>query len=133
MKRQALYSTLLNDGKLIVFQWLPEIRRFMDSVPIILVGCKKDLKGDIEKLAVEQGWTNDQAHLVDDAVEFSKGQKLAGDIGALRYFECSSKTGEGIQELFDHVASVVITDGKKRKLEKKKSGSWRRIFSRPVI
>jgi GTPase SAR1 family protein len=126
------YQHILNNEKLTVSQWLPEIRRFMDGVPIILVGCKKDLRSDHKKLADEQGWPPEQAHLVEDAVMFFKGLELAGDIGALRYFECSSKTGEGVKEIFDQVASVVITYGKKRKVERKKTGSWRRLFSRPV-
>jgi Ras family protein A len=108
----------------------------MDSAPIILVGCKKDLRGDLKKLALEQGWTeSSQAHRIEDAVEFSKGLELALDVNALRYFECSSKTGEGIKELFDYVASVVITIAydNKPKVEGKKTGSWRRLFSRHVI
>lgn len=38
-------------------------------------------------------------------------------IGACQYFECSAETGEGVQELFEHVASVPLLDPKARKKE----------------
>lgn len=31
---------------------------------------------------------------------------MAKRIGALHYFECSAKTGEGVAEIFDYVAKV---------------------------
>lgn len=61
-------------------KWLPEIKQRHADKPIILVGCKADLKAD-------QKPTNVNKMLVLS----TQGLMLAKHIGAIAYFECSSK------------------------------------------
>lgn len=82
-------------------EWNPEIRHFCDSCPVILVACKIDLRTDaqtIEKLK-EQG---------EKIVTTEFGKKIADQIKANAYMECSAKTREGIHDLFIHAARLSL-------------------------
>ena len=64
---------------------------FCQGLPIILVGCKKDLRDDprvIEELA-----KNKQA-----PVSTAEGEAVAAKIGAYKYIECSAKSGDGVKD-----------------------------------
>ena len=65
-------------------KWYPEVRHHCPKVPIILVGCKLDLRDDpktIEDLKKE-GLTNNR----DLApITFKQGLKLMKEIGAVKY------------------------------------------------
>ncbi len=85
----------------VIEEWNPEIRHFCDSCPVILVACKIDLRTDphaIEKLK-EQG---------EKIVTTEVGKKIAEQIKANAYMECSAKTREGIHDLFIHAARLSL-------------------------
>jgi len=65
-------------------KWALEIKQYCPGVPIILVGGKKDL-----------------ADQDDGKVSSSEGLAMANTIGAAAYVECSAKTGEGVNQVFD--------------------------------
>jgi Ras homolog gene family, member A len=84
-------------------KWDPEIKHFgAERVPRFLVGCKKDLRHDPETL----GWL---ARVSQLPVTAEQGREMARVIGA-EYFECSSKTGEGVRELFARVMESMEAD-----------------------
>jgi Ras homolog gene family, member A len=81
--------------------WDPEVKHFGGAkVPRFLVGCKKDLRNDEETL-------RGLARISQVPVTAEQGKETAKVIGA-EYFECSSKTGEGVRELF-----VCVTESMK--------------------
>ena len=43
------------------------------------------------------------------------GSRVADEIGAMMYLECSAKTGEGIYRVFDQAARSALTVGAKKK------------------
>lgn len=83
-------------------KWIPEILHHSPKgILIILVGTKADLRDDY--------------HVLDELLErgqkpttLAQGQKLAKDVGAIRYIECSAATLSGIQELFDFAIRSVL-------------------------
>ncbi len=63
------------------------------NTPLILVGTKADIP----------------KHLVGSET----GQRTAEQIGTKTYFECSAKTGEGVNEIFQKAAELIIQAAKK--------------------
>jgi Rho family protein len=67
---------------------------FCEGVPLLLVCTKIDLRNDptTKSLMAAQGVT---------PVTPAEGEKVAKEIGARRYLECSAKEGRGVKEVFD--------------------------------
>ena len=80
-------------------KWVPEIRLYCPNTPIILVGTKIDLRE-----------TNLRTNQVEskDALEVAKHLKLQN------YLECSSLTGDGVQELFNAAVRAVLFPPERR-------------------
>lgn len=94
-------------------KWISEVLHFCQGVPIILVGCKVDLRNDrktIEELAA----TSQQP------VSTSEGQAVADKIGAIKYLECSAKTGDGVREVFENATRASLMAKEKKEKKKKK-------------
>ncbi|MFX1477790.1 MAG: Rab family GTPase [Promethearchaeota archaeon] len=84
------YSTIRN-----IKDWLSIFEYFISekqvNIPIIMVGGKLDLE---EKRSIS----------TEEAMEISQSNGLKG------YFECSSKTGENVDELFDFIARKMVEE-----------------------
>ena len=67
-----------------------------------MVGTKSDLKGD----------PNVKRNPDDKDITKAEGDQLAREIKATCYMETSSKTGDGIKELFEESIRAAMVDGK---------------------
>jgi Ras-related C3 botulinum toxin substrate 1 len=81
--------------------WLPELRHHCPNTPIILVGTKIDLRED-EKTLAELSKSN------QSPVATEKGQKMAQEIKAVKYLECSALTRKGLKNVFDNALTTVV-------------------------
>ena len=82
-------------------QWVEEANERCPGVPIILVGLKKDLRED--PIAIEEMRKKSQ-HFVGH----KEASDIAHDIGARKYLECSSLTGEGVDDVFEAATRAAL-------------------------
>lgn len=71
------------------------------SVPIILVGLKKDLRED--PVAIEEMRKKSLRF-----VTAHDGEAAAREINAKRYLECSSLSGEGVDDVFEAATRAAL-------------------------
>ena len=98
------YENICNDC-------FPDVSLHCPNTPIILVGTKVDLLDDevtLENLK--------QSNI--SPITTAEGVKLAREINAAAYMECSSLTGKGVKEVFEEAVIAVMNH---KELPKKKS------------
>ncbi|MFX1570875.1 MAG: Rab family GTPase [Promethearchaeota archaeon] len=82
-----------------IHDWLSIFEYFVSKsekkIPIIMVGGKNDLE---EKRSVE----------AEEALELSRSLDLQG------YFECSSKTGDKVEEIFVYIANKMLENSQQK-------------------
>ncbi|XP_050504085.1 ras-related C3 botulinum toxin substrate 1-like [Diabrotica virgifera virgifera] len=76
--------------------WVPEIRKLCPNTPIVIVGLKKDLRDNPDTVKLLK-----QKNL--KPIPFSYGVKMAQQLGAAKYIECSALKQEGVKEVFEEV------------------------------
>jgi len=94
-------------------KWYTEVRHHCPNTPIILVGTKLDLRNDrttLEKLAEKRL----------QPIKYEQGLKLANEIDAVKYLECSAFTQNGLRIVFDETIRAVLYPQPKSKPKKKK-------------
>jgi len=73
-------------------RWIPELAQYSPGVPIIVVGTKQDLRTDpagCKKLGITR------------LIGSEEGKRIAEDIGAKAYMECSALTQSSLKEVFE--------------------------------
>ncbi|KAH7089346.1 P-loop containing nucleoside triphosphate hydrolase protein [Auriculariales sp. MPI-PUGE-AT-0066] len=82
-------------------KWIPEISHHAPIAPILLVGTKLDLReheATLNKLRKQ--------HM--SPISREKGVRMAKDIRALKYVECSALTQEGVKNVFDEAVRAAL-------------------------
>ncbi|KAJ3115846.1 hypothetical protein HDU96_011034 [Phlyctochytrium bullatum] len=72
-------------------KWYPEVNQYCHGVPIVVVGCKMDMRAQ-----------------VPNSVSVDEGRSAATRIGAKHYAECSARDNMGVQEVFAQAARFVL-------------------------
>ncbi|XP_045186145.1 cell division control protein 42 homolog [Mercenaria mercenaria] len=102
----------------VIDKWAPEIRRHCPDAPIILVGTQCDLRNDVKVLI-------ELAHYNEKPVSEDEAKKLAEEIGAIDYVECSALTQKNLKEVFD-LAILSSLDMLKKPKSMKRNKSFRK-------
>lgn len=77
-------------------KWFPEVRHHCPGVPCLIVGTQTDLRDDPsvkDKLAKQRM----------QPVRKEDGEKMARELGAVKYVECSALTQYKLKDVFDEV------------------------------
>ena len=75
-------------------KWFPEVHHHCPGVPCLIVGTQIDLRDDpavVEKLARQK----------QRPITVEMGERLARELGAVKYVECSALTQKGLKNVFD--------------------------------
>ena len=73
--------------------WYPEVKKHIPKIPIVICGLKTDLRNDEETL--EKLRKEGQKPMTKE-----EGEKLAKDLKASAYMECSAYTADNLQNVF---------------------------------
>ncbi|SCU96117.1 LAME_0F14950g1_1 [Lachancea meyersii CBS 8951] len=98
-------------------KWIAEVSHFCQGVPVVLVGCKVDLRDDLPTLEALRATGQ-------HPVTVAEAQAVADAIGACTYYECSAKTGYGVAEVFEAATRAAIAG--KTSVSKTKTGATKR-------
>lgn len=82
-------------------KWFPEVHHHCPGVPCLIVGTQVDLRDDpavTEKLAKQK----------QRPVQHDMGEKLARELGAVKYVECSALTQKGLKNVFDEAIVAAL-------------------------
>ena len=92
------------DSEKSVTNWSAEVRHYCPGIPILLVDNNKHLRDN-----------NNGDSISTPTVGAEYGQALAEKIGAICYMECSSKTKEGVNDVFQAAARASLDVKRKKK------------------
>jgi len=87
-------------------KWAPEVHHYVPNIPHLLVGTKIDLR---------ESKAPDPNSGKYEPITGDQGKAMADEIGAVKYMEVSSKTGKGLNEVFNEAVNLVLKerDGEK--------------------
>jgi len=80
-------------------KWHPEVLQYNPGAPIVLVGTKLDLKENPESISSLGGNF--------EIISSDKGEKLAKEISAYKYLECSALNQKGLPNVFEEAVKAV--------------------------
>ncbi|KFQ18859.1 Rho-related GTP-binding protein RhoB, partial [Merops nubicus] len=83
--------------------WVPEIKMFCPTVPIILVATKIELR-------VDEGMKKKLTSPGNEPITTTEGKALAASIGAYAYLECSAKTKDGMDTALEVISQCALEE-----------------------
>ncbi|KAH1180306.1 rho-related GTP-binding protein RhoF isoform X2 [Mauremys mutica] len=97
----------------VLIKWYPEVSHFCRGVPLILIGCKTDLRKDKEHL--RKLMSSEQ-----EPITYNQGEAACQQMKAQAYLECSAKCRENIEDIFKEATNIALNAMKKAKRRKKR-------------
>ncbi|XP_009319499.1 PREDICTED: rho-related GTP-binding protein RhoF [Pygoscelis adeliae] len=95
-------------------KWYPEVNHFCRGVPLVLIGCKTDLRKDKEQLRKLRASKQ-------EPITYNQGEAACQQINAEVYLECSAKCRENIENVFKEATTIALNAMKKAKRQKKRT------------
>jgi len=89
-------------------KWQPEVKHFCPGLPVILVGCKVDLRDDEDII-------KELAKLKQTPVGHEQGKNMSNRIEAKEYIECSARKKINVFEVFEAATLAALSTKVKKK------------------
>ncbi|XP_028830389.1 rho-related GTP-binding protein RhoF [Denticeps clupeoides] len=100
----------------VLIKWYPEVNHFCRDVPVILIGCKTDLRKDKER-------TRKLKASGLAPITYCEGEEVRQQMKANLYLECSAKYRENVEDIFREATKRALAARRKaRNARKKKPG-----------
>nr|XP_057920795.1 rho-related GTP-binding protein RhoF isoform X1 [Doryrhamphus excisus]XP_057920796.1 rho-related GTP-binding protein RhoF isoform X1 [Doryrhamphus excisus]XP_057920797.1 rho-related GTP-binding protein RhoF isoform X1 [Doryrhamphus excisus] len=97
----------------VTIKWNPEVKHFCPNIPVILIGCKTDLRKDKESIrrlkAINQS-----------PITYTQGLATQQGMKAELYLECSAKYQENVEDVFREAAKKALAFQRKHMDYKRK-------------
>ena len=87
----------------ILEKWIPEVKHYCPGAPFILVGTQIDLRED-------KGTIQELDKINQKSITIEQGEKMAQEVGATQYLECSALTKKGLKSVFEAVVNTDLED-----------------------
>ncbi|KAI2621605.1 P-loop containing nucleoside triphosphate hydrolase protein [Hypoxylon sp. NC1633] len=84
-------------------RWIDEIRNYCPNAPVILLGLKKDTR-------IGSGLWAPMYPQMQARISATEGSSSANIMRAVKYIECSAKTGENVNRVFNEGIKLVLGD-----------------------
>ncbi|XP_075901087.1 rho-related GTP-binding protein RhoF [Nelusetta ayraudi] len=97
----------------VLIKWFPEVRHFCREIPVILIGCKTDLRKDKE-------CTRRLKALNQDPITYTQGEETRQQMNADLYLECSAKYQENVEDIFKEATKKALAFMRKQRNYKRK-------------
>ncbi|NWY57115.1 RHOF protein, partial [Chionis minor] len=79
----------------VLTKWYPEVNHFCKGVPVLLVGCKTDLR------KLQEGH--------QESISYQKAKAMARQVHAVSYLECSARYQENVGDIFTEACSAALS------------------------
>ncbi|KAF2899487.1 hypothetical protein ILUMI_06685, partial [Ignelater luminosus] len=83
--------------------WIPELQKYCPGVPYLLVGTRIDLRNDQRTL-------DNLARDGKTPISRGQGERMAKELQAVKYVECSALTKENINDVFQEGIIIALSD-----------------------
>ncbi|XP_030624259.1 rho-related GTP-binding protein RhoF [Chanos chanos] len=97
----------------VMIKWYPEVHHFCRDVPIILIGCKTDLRKDKEM-------TRKLRALDLAPITYIQGVETQRQMNAQMYLECSAKYMENVEDIFKEATKLALASRRKARQARRK-------------
>ncbi|KAL3067027.1 hypothetical protein OYC64_016889 [Pagothenia borchgrevinki] len=88
-------------------KWIAEVRENLPRVPVLVVATQTDLR--------------EMGQYRGNCISAAEGKRVAHEVHAKGYLECSSLSNRGVQQVFEHAVRTAINQARKQ--------ARRRMFS----
>ncbi|XP_013993848.1 rho-related GTP-binding protein RhoF isoform X3 [Salmo salar] len=98
----------------VLIKWYPEVNHFCRDIPVILIGCKTDLRKDKERTR--------RLKAMDQApITYTQGEETRQHMSAELYLECSAKYRENVEDIFRDATKKALASSRRARHRTKKS------------
>ncbi|KAF8190369.1 small GTPase CDC42 [Mycena galopus ATCC 62051] len=98
-------------------RWIPEIRHYCPDVPFIIVATQIDMRDGSDSQLSEK-LMREKQHVVST----EEGERLAHQLGAAKYVECSALTQRGLNAVFEEAVIACLKRPADQRLYRRRGG-----------